>query len=145
MFVNTSELLQVVINDAWSRGGINLPIDEDFGQKYPILQYADDTLMIMPMDQTQLLHLKEILANLCVSTVLHVNYNKTTLVPINIGMANANSLATIFGCKTKSLPFTYLGLPLGTTRPLVDDLMPMVSRLDKNYLVYHHLCHTLGD
>jgi hypothetical protein len=32
-FVNTSDLLQVVINDAWSRGVISLPIDEDFGKK----------------------------------------------------------------------------------------------------------------
>jgi hypothetical protein len=31
----------------------------------------------------------------------------------------------------EALPFTYLGLPLGTTRPSVDDLMPLVSRLDK--------------
>jgi hypothetical protein len=50
LFVSTSELLQSVINDAWNRGLINLPIDDDFGQKYPILQYADDTLMIMPAD-----------------------------------------------------------------------------------------------
>jgi retron-type reverse transcriptase len=30
LFVNTSELLQSVINDAWSRGILNLPIDDDF-------------------------------------------------------------------------------------------------------------------
>lgn len=28
------------------------------------------------------------------------------------------------------MPFTYLGLPMGSTRPKVEDLMPMVSRLD---------------
>jgi hypothetical protein len=39
--------------------------------------------------------------------------------------------ANEFGCKIETLPFTYLGLPLGTTRPSVDDLMPLVSRLDK--------------
>jgi hypothetical protein len=131
LFVNTYELLQVVINDAWTRGLLNLVIDEDFGQKYPILQYADDTLMIMPVDLTQLLNLKEILGNFSASTSLHVNYNKTTLVPINIDLAHANSLAATFGCKVESLPFTYLGLPLGTTRPSVADLMPLVSRLDK--------------
>jgi hypothetical protein len=73
-----------MISDGWSRGEINLPIEEDFGQKYPILQYADDTIMIMPADQTQLLHLKEILAKFSASTGLHVNYNETTSVPINI-------------------------------------------------------------
>jgi hypothetical protein len=52
-------------------------------------------------------------------------------VPINIDNARATELANIFGCKVESLPFTYLGLPLGTTRPSVSDLMPMVSRIDK--------------
>jgi hypothetical protein len=31
-FVNKSKLLQSVINDAWLRGEINLPIGEYFGQ-----------------------------------------------------------------------------------------------------------------
>jgi hypothetical protein len=43
----------------------------------------------------------------------------------------AQILAQSFGCKVESLPFTYLGLPLGTTRPSVNDLMPLVTRLDK--------------
>jgi hypothetical protein len=60
-----------------------------------------------------------------------VNFHKTTLVPINIDNEKANELADIFGCKVESLPFAYLGLPLGTTRPSVSDLMPTVSRIDK--------------
>jgi hypothetical protein len=49
-FFNTGDLQQAVINDEWIRGELNLPTDNDFGQKYPIVQYVDDTLMIMPMD-----------------------------------------------------------------------------------------------
>jgi hypothetical protein len=30
-----------------------------------------------------------------------------------------------------SMPFTYLGLPLGTTRPLIHDLMPLVCHLER--------------
>jgi hypothetical protein len=52
-------------------------------------------------------------------------------VPINIDNAKTTELANIFGCRVESLPFAYLGLPLGTTRPSVSDLMPMVSRIDK--------------
>jgi hypothetical protein len=61
LFVNTADLLQAAVNDAWHRGLINLPVDNDFGQKYPIIQYADDTLMIMPADMDQLMQLKNIL------------------------------------------------------------------------------------
>jgi len=30
------------------------------------------------------------------------------------------------------MPFTYLGLPLGTSRPTIQDLMPLVSKIERN-------------
>jgi hypothetical protein len=127
LFVNIAELLQAAVNFAWQQGNISLPLDESFGQKYPILQYADDTLLIMPADVVQLDKLKDILRLFSTSTGLQVNYHKTTIVPINIDTDHAQALAQSFGCKVESLPFTYLGLPLGTTRPSVNDLMPLVT------------------
>jgi hypothetical protein len=53
-------------------------------------------------------------------------------VPINIDNSQTMELANAFGCKVESLPFTYLGLPLGTTRTSVANLMPLESRSDKN-------------
>jgi hypothetical protein len=38
------------------------------------------------------------------------------MVPINISEAKLQHLASTLGCVTGSLPFTYLGLPLGTTK-----------------------------
>jgi hypothetical protein len=85
----------------------------------------------MPADATQLNSLKNILTLFSTSTGLQVNYHKTTLVPINIDTDHAQALAQSFGGKVESLPFTYLGLPVGTTRPTVNDLMPLVTKLDK--------------
>jgi hypothetical protein len=31
------ELLQAIINDAWARGDISLPVEEDFGQRYHVI------------------------------------------------------------------------------------------------------------
>jgi hypothetical protein len=33
-------------------------------------------------------------------------------------------LAHTLGCKIGSFPFMYLGLPMGTTKPLVEDYTP---------------------
>jgi hypothetical protein len=93
----------------------------------------------MLADSGQLIHLKEILQIFGESTGLHLKYHKTTLVPINIDNARATELANIFRCKVESLPFAYLGLPLGTTRPSVSDLIPMVSRIDKKKNLESHL------
>ena len=43
----------------------------------------------------------------------------------------ATSLAQLFGCVTGTLPFTYLGLPLGLSKPKVIDCLPLVSKCEK--------------
>jgi hypothetical protein len=47
-----------VVNDLLSRDLLNLPIITGDGD-FPILQYADDTLLIVPADPVQLSILKE--------------------------------------------------------------------------------------
>ena len=42
-------------------------------------------------------------------------------------------LAATFGCQLGTLPFTYLGLPLGTMKPKVDDFMPLMERTEKRF------------
>ena len=53
------------------------------------------------------------------------------MVPINISPEKLKHLALTFGCSTGSLPFTYLGLPLGSTKPRIDDYLPLISRCEK--------------
>jgi hypothetical protein len=36
-----------------------------------------------------------------------------------------------FGCQIGTMPFTYLGLPLGITKPQIHDLLPLVCRLER--------------
>ena len=131
LYVMVAELLQILVNKAWQQGQINLPVEYLGAKRYPIIQYADDTLIIMPADPTQLIKMREILEIFSSFTGLKVNYSKSSIVPININETIARDLANIIGCKKENMPFTYLGLPMGSTKPKVDDLMPMVSRLDK--------------
>jgi hypothetical protein len=35
-----------------------------------------------------------------------------------------------FGCDIDSMPFTYLGLPMRTTKPKIEDLSPMMDRIE---------------
>lgn len=65
------------------------------------------------------------------STGLKVNYGKSCLVPINIDNDRASQLAGEFGCLVGSFPFTYLGLPLGITKPQVRDYAPLLCRIER--------------
>lgn len=65
------------------------------------------------------------------STSLHVNFSKSFLVPINISDSRTLHLANTFGCKVGSMPFTYLGLPLGTTKPTLQEFSPLLTRIER--------------
>jgi hypothetical protein len=49
LYIFGSDLLQSVVNDMLAQGTISRPI-ETHDMDFPILQYADDTLLIMPAD-----------------------------------------------------------------------------------------------
>mgnify|MGYP005839104985 FL=1 len=60
-----------------------------------------------------------------------LNFHKSTLIPINCDASCYNEISTIFGCKVGTMPFTYLGLPLGTTKSSIQDLMPLVCTMER--------------
>jgi hypothetical protein len=63
-----------------------------------------------------------------------VNFSKSFIVPINIDEEKMQILAGILGCQIGSMPFTYLGLPLGTTKPTIQEFMPMLSRIERRLM-----------
>lgn len=97
----------------------------------PVLQYADDTLIIMEASPTQLAHLKDILLRFSLATGLHINFDKSTLVPINVTPDTASALSAVLGCPISGFPQTYLGLPLSTTKLRLADMQPLICRHDK--------------
>lgn len=66
---------------------------------FPIVQYADDTLLPMEADEHQLMHLKDLLNTFATSTGLKVNYSKSLMIPINLTHQRADQLAQSFGCQ----------------------------------------------
>ena len=109
---------------------LTLPIpshDPDF----PIILYADDTIIILSAVEDQLVALKNMLHIFQQSTGLKVNFQKSTMVPLNIDNEEAIRLAAVFGCSLGTLPFTYLGLPMGTNKPRIIDLLPLVDRMER--------------
>jgi hypothetical protein len=126
LFVLSADLLQTVLNSARSNNLLTLPLPLPNYDDFPILQYADDTLIFMQGDVNRLQHLKDILHSFAESTSLRVNFEKSFMVPINISEDRLNILATTLGCSKQSLPFTYLGLPLSITKPSVAHFWPLV-------------------
>ena len=108
-----------------------MPVPLQYSSDFPILQYADDTLINLEGCGRQLFILKALLNSFALSTGLKANFQKSMMVPINISPKKLKHLALTFGCSIGSLPFTYLGLPLGSTKPRIDDYLPVISRCEK--------------
>jgi hypothetical protein len=122
LFVQGADLLQSLVNWAFQNGLLSLPIPVE--ADYPIIQYADDTIIVLPADLEQLIAFKRILDQYAAFTGLKVNYHKSSMIPINLSEEEARVLAEGFNCHLGSMPFTYLGLPMGTTKPSIKDLSP---------------------
>ncbi len=64
-----------------------------------------------------------------------VNFTKSCMIPKNMTGERSLKLASNFGCSLGSLPFTYLGLPLGTTKPKIVDFSPFTDRIERRLTV----------
>jgi hypothetical protein len=124
-------LLQSIINSALHRGILSLPLPRGGGAEFPIVQYADGTLLFLEACPRQLILLKSLLNTFAESTGLKVNYQKSCIYPINVDQDKMDILAQTFGRQIGTYPFTYLGLPMGPNKPKVEDFFPLVQRMER--------------
>jgi hypothetical protein len=80
----------------------------------------------MQADVQQLVTLKDLLAKFSEASGLRVNYSKSNLIRINIAEDNVDLFNNALVCQRGTLPFTYLGLPLSTTKPRKEFFMPLI-------------------
>jgi hypothetical protein len=131
LFVLASDLLQSIINKAKQLNLLKLPLPDRSDQDFPIVQYTDDTLLIMEACPKQLFFLKCILNTFAASIGLRVNYNKSSIYPINVNSEKMEILSRTFNCLIGSMPFTYLGLPLGVSKPRLQHFLPLIHRIER--------------
>lgn len=131
LFVLAADLLQCIINKAHNLNLLSLPIENTNEPNFPVVQYVDDTILIVKASQRELFCLKGLLETFSQSTDLKVNYGKPCIVPINVSTEKMRQLAGVFGFIVGSLPFTYLGLHLGTTKPAIEDYSPLMNQVER--------------
>ncbi|XP_004963682.1 uncharacterized protein LOC101781465 [Setaria italica] len=126
LFLLVADVLQQMVKQ---NRRIQHPVDATL--PCPILQYADDTLILLKADAAGLQTLKEVLNLFSDSTGLHINYHKSTMVPMGITDETATQLQGILGCQLGSFPQTYLGLPLSNDKLRLSAFSPLIAKIDK--------------
>ncbi|WJX46909.1 hypothetical protein P8452_33654 [Trifolium repens] len=97
------------------------------------LQYADDTLCIGEAMVDNLWTLKAILRGFEMASGLKVNFWKSGLIGLNVSATFMEMACSFLNCRLGTLPFKYLGLPIGanpnseaTWDSLVDNIRKML-------------------
>jgi hypothetical protein len=108
------------------------------------LQYADDTLCIGEASVENLWTLKAILRGFEMASGLKVNFWKSGLIGVNVS-SDFLEVATIFlNCRLTSLPFKYLGLPIGANPKCESTWDPLVDHLRKRLCSWRNKYISLG-
>lgn len=96
------------------------------------LQYADDTIIFCPPDIDYLCNLKKSLIAFHIVSGLGVNFHKSALYGINVDNSWLSQAARCLLCRTGSLPFTYLGLPIGGNLSRMATWDPIIRKMQNN-------------
>jgi hypothetical protein len=65
------------------------------------------------------------------SAGLRVNYAKSCMVPLNLIEQQTKNLATVFCYKIQGMLFTYLGLPMGSTKPRIEHFASLMNKVER--------------
>jgi hypothetical protein len=78
------DVLQSTINASLHAVLLQRPLNLHCSASFPIIQYEDDTLILMQADVRQIQHLTDVLKVFGAASGLDVNYYKSSHIPINI-------------------------------------------------------------
>ncbi|WVZ61783.1 hypothetical protein U9M48_011600 [Paspalum notatum var. saurae] len=96
-----------------------------------VLQYADDTLIVMRGDVVGVQKLAALLEQFSAATGLAINFSKSILVPLHMEDADVLQCVTTLGCRREGFPQSYLGLPLSNTKLKLDAFTSLIAKADK--------------
>jgi hypothetical protein len=108
------------------------------------LQYADDTHCIGEATVDNLWTLKAILRGFEMAFGLKVNFWKSGLIGLNVPPTFMEMATTFLNCRFGSLPFKYLGLPIGANPNCETTWEPLVDHIRKRLLSWRNKYVSLG-
>ncbi|KAK1409431.1 hypothetical protein QVD17_35957 [Tagetes erecta] len=95
------------------------------------LLYADDAIIIGEWNDSNFLNIKRLLRVFHIISGLKINYTKSVLYGVNVTQSELVSAASIVNCATGSLPFSYLGLPVGANMNRINNWTPVIDAFDR--------------
>jgi hypothetical protein len=129
LFLLVADVLQTMVKHD---SGVRHPLMET--TSCSVLQYADDTFILLRGELSDVLRLRELLDSFSNATGLKINYTKSTAMLMHLSASAAAQCVQALGCRQEGFPQTYLGLPLSFGKLRLATFEPYIARADR-YLV----------
>ena len=98
------------------------------------LQYADDTIILMELNDNSLTNLKFLLLCFEALSGLKINFSKSEVVVTGVSDEEAQRVAHLLNCSLGSYPLKYLGLPISPLKLLAKDFASVVTKVGHRVL-----------
>jgi hypothetical protein len=124
-FLLVADVLQTLIK---TDGQVRHPLADS---PCTVLQYADDTLILLRGELKDVERLKLLLDLFSAATGLKINYDKSTAVLMHIPEHDLPAFLQVLGCRQEGFPQTYLGLPLSCSKLKLAAFDPYICKADR--------------
>jgi hypothetical protein len=91
------------------------------------LQYADDTILLIELDDSAIANLKFILICFEILSGLTINFSKSEVIVTGVSHLEQARVARMFNCKEGKFPLSYLGFPIADRKLTIADMNYLVE------------------
>ncbi|GKA62579.1 RNA-directed DNA polymerase, eukaryota [Tanacetum coccineum] len=150
LFILVMEALHVAVEDAINVGlyrGVQVR-----SLHISHLLFADDVLFLGEWSRSNIIRLISLLQCFHDVSGLKINFHKSNLYGIGVNNHEISNLASFTGCTPQQLPFTYLGIPIGSNmsrikgcNPIIDKFKNRLSKWKANMLSIGGAINTMHD
>ncbi|WVZ87298.1 hypothetical protein U9M48_033955, partial [Paspalum notatum var. saurae] len=134
LFNIVADMLAIIINRAKNEGQVNGVIPYLVDDGLSILQYADDTVIFLDHDLEKAKNMKILLCVFEKLSGLKINFHKSEIFCFGQAQECENAYSELFGCKSGSFPFRYLGLPMHYRKLRNSDWRHVEERFEKRLI-----------
>ncbi|GJR63456.1 RNA-directed DNA polymerase, eukaryota, reverse transcriptase zinc-binding domain protein [Tanacetum coccineum] len=128
LFIIIMEGLQIILQNAVCSGLIHGAMIGNSGHKLSHLFYADDVVIISEWNRQDMDNIIRVLQVFFLASGLKINVSKSNVFGIGVSSQDIEDMARDAGCGSGSVPFSYLGLPIGVNMHLTANWQPLIDR-----------------
>jgi hypothetical protein len=108
------------------------------------LQYADDTVIFLALEEQTILYTKFLLYCFENMSRLKINYQKSEVIVVGGSEVDQTNVAAMFNCNAESLPMKYLGVMVSDRHISSSDLAYVHQKVEKKLPTWQSAVLTSG-